>query len=209
MNTRLLSIAGVLALSLALVGTASADAVSISTGIADWQVAAIPDGAPGDLGPAHVIASHPGWNHTLEVGNVSWIGASEDGASRGLAGDYVYELSMELAPGTYNLAAAFTSDNFTTSFKLNGAELLAAPQSDPYSFQSTFTVTDQTSTTPLNLQVVVHNDTYSVGMSLDNPTGLIVSGEVVAVPVPLPAAALAGLALLGSLGAMKTLRRKA
>jgi len=200
---RTIGFLGVLVLS--LVTAQIAGAASVSTGMADWQLVELPAGAPGTIGTAPVITTPNGaWNNSLAVGGVKWIGPTKDANLVGLEGTYKYELSLVLPAGTYALNAAFTSDNMVASFKLNGIELLPAPQTDTYSFKKTFNVAGQ-GTSPLTLDVEVINS--PLGGSASNPTGLIVSGNVTA--VPLPAAAWAGMGLLGALGSFKVLRRRA
>ena len=203
---RTLCFLGILVLS--LITAQFASAASISTGMADWQLVGVPDNAPGSFtldASAPVITAHPAWNSSLVGGGVKWIGPTADADTVGREGNYIYQLSLALPAGTYALNATFTADNMVSSFKLNGTELLAAPQTDPWSFQQTFSVAGQ-GTTPLILSVVVANATYS-GPIDGNPTGLIVSGEVAA--VPLPAAAWTGLSMLGGLGFVRVLRRRA
>lgn len=215
------------------VASVQAASVDISTGTANWRLVSVPVGAPVPVsvdasgfvpGPDNVVtfpgdafavdyvapvlaAPHAGWNHSLE-GVADWIGATTDGAGKGIYGWYVYELSISpVADGLYEVAAQFTSDNLVTSITLNGSPLAFDAQNGVYSFQNIFNVGGQGNVTdPLVLQVIVYNEFEVSGKtSTNNPTGLILAGDVTL--VPLPAAVWAGLALLGGLGIKRRLTR--
>lgn len=154
-----------------------------------------------------------------------WISALSNGASSGLYGLYTYELTLNsLAPGTYEIGGKFTSDNLVDSFKVNGVELLTGfAGATQQSFKNTYTVPANVASAPVTLTIRVYNESTVSGVisnalwnsvsqlayptgpnaptSTSNPTGFILSGEAVLVPVP--AAAWAGLALLGVGGAIR------
>jgi hypothetical protein len=215
------------------VASVQAASVDISTGSADWRLVSVPVGAPVPVsvdasgfvpGPDNVVtfpgdayavdyvaplltSPHAGWNNSLN-GVADWIGATTDGASKGIYGWYVYELSISpVADGPYLVAAQFTSDNMVTSITLNGTPLTFDAQNGVYSFQNIFNVGGQSNVVdPLVLQVVVYNEFEVSGTTnTNNPTGLILAGDVTL--VPLPAAAWAGLALLGGLGVKRRFAR--
>jgi hypothetical protein len=172
------------------------------------------------------IAPNSNWTGGTSLINAgaSWVSALTNGASSGLYGLYTYELTLNtIAPGTYEIGGKFTSDNLVDSFKVNGVELLSAFSGPTEkSFKNVFTVPANVASAPITLTIRVYNEStvggvisdaswnlnnqaYPVGPnapgSTSNPTGFILSGEAVLVPVP--AAAWAGIALLGVGGAIR------
>lgn len=166
------------------------------------------------------IAPNGAWTGgtSLISEGASWISALSNGATNGLYGLYTYELTLSaLAPGTYEIGGKFTSDNLVDSFKVNGVELLtgyAGPTEQ--SFKNVYTVPANVASAPVTLTIRVYNEStvagvmgpfgaYPVGPNAPggstNPTGFILSGN--AVLVPLPAAAWAGIALLGVGGVIR------
>lgn len=152
----------------------------------------------------------------------SWISATANGATNGFFGLYEYELTLTgLAPGLYEISGKFTSDNLVDSFKINGSEKLTGfvgPTEQSYKFVYSVPANATGSANPdLTITVRIYNESttgpnfisnaswntgnlaYPVGPnaanSTTNPTGFILDGS--AVIIPLPAAAWAGLALLG------------
>ncbi len=186
--------------------SASANSVNISTGVADWTV---------NQAPAVVISpTHPAWNTTLVAAGAKWIGVNNVNYGTVPDGTYVYSTALNLDPGVYELDAKFSSDNAITKIMLgnvtlfeasvvNGGEGLAIPN-NVYSFKYIFAVSGAANS-PSALEFTVFNG-LPQGTPADNPSGLIVAGTVTAVPVP--AAAWAGMALLGGLGAIRAIRRR-
>jgi hypothetical protein len=182
-------------------GPGVSDAVRVATNSATGNSAAI------------LASPNAGWTGgaPLVADGAKWISALSTGATTGMFGLYTYELELNLAPGSYQIDGRFTSDNLVESLVINGTEKLtgyAGPS--VFSFQSNFVVPTTVTSAPIVIRAVVYNtgDFASVGQWGDrpvftgtsatgtsNPTGFILSGE--AVIIPLPAAAWAGIALLG------------
>jgi hypothetical protein len=172
-------------------------------------------------GNAVSIARNSNWVAPSAVGStpgLSWISALSNGASNGLYGLYTYELTLSsLAPGTYEIGGKFTSDNLVDSFKVNGVELLTSYVGPTQtSFRNVYTVPANVASAPVTLTIRVYNESTVAGVAgpfgayptgpnapggSTNPTGFILDGQ--AVLVPLPAAAWAGIALLGLGGVVR------
>jgi hypothetical protein len=210
-----------------------AEAGSVSTGVADWKFVGFTDLGPApDAGDAFrdatdaaagnsaaILASPNGaWTGgaPLIAEGAKWISALSSGASAGMFGLYTYQLTLTLAPGTYEITGRFTSDNLVESLMINGSEKLTGyAGATETSFRTNYTVPASNASSPIVITAVVYNagNFASVGpfgarpgssfssTATNNPTGFILSGEAVLVPVP--AAAWAGLALLGVGGAIR------
>lgn len=178
------------------------------------------------------IAKNPAWvaptnaAFSPEAG-FSWISALSNGASNGLFGYYTYELTMAppavTAGASYLVSGKVASDNVLTSFTINGSEKLTSYVTGATSFSSVATLPSGSAVAPLVLRVTVLNisstalagpfgatptDSGTAPGSTTNPTGLLLQGSAVSV-VPLPSAAWAGLALLGTCGVMQYRRKMA
>jgi hypothetical protein len=211
-----------------VVGLASmAQAASISTGVAGWKFISYNDLGSGPAAgnqvrvdtnnaansAAAILASpNAGWTGgtPLIADGAKWISALSTGASTGMFGLYTYELTLNLAPGSYEIDGRFTSDNLVESITINGTEKLTGYAGPTvFSFQSNFVVPTTVASAPIVIRAVVYNTasfatdgpfgarpTFNADPTgTGNPTGFILSGE--AVIIPLPAAAWAGIALLG------------
>lgn len=198
-----------------LVDLASASSVyDLSTGIdvldpsdghiardAGWMVTAVPSTDPNGVSTpydAYVISPHAQWQNVAQWPGTAepamWVSADPDYASTGYDGQYVYELVWTVAPGTYRIAGEFNSDNGVSQITINGA-LILEDVVERGDFRATAMIPSDTSGSDDNGLLRMRVVTENLDSDGTNPTGFIFSGTATA--MPLPAAAWAGLVLLG------------
>jgi predicted ribosomally synthesized peptide with SipW-like signal peptide len=161
---------------------------SLSTGVADWQVVASPDGT---TGAAQVVTAHPAWYPNVNPDDpdvpgdcdAEWITPyGGDGETDQPAGSYVYELTF-VAPATTSadnpctLSGALATDN-TGQLLLDGVQIAGLGNANPADFQDP-TSYSATVTTPgtHTLRAEVTN-TPSPSGDPANPTGLFVCARL-------------------------------
>lgn len=167
-----------LAGSIGLVQTAQAD--SISTGVADWKLVSIDSfyndanpGSPisvpgaGNVGSsAPVIAPNGAWGATSAIASddadAKWIGATTNGANEGVWGWYTFELTLNaLTPGVYTIEGSYSADNMVDSFQINGVEMVTGlPVASPsaiYGFNFTYDFAT-VANAPITITARVYNE---------------------------------------------------
>jgi hypothetical protein len=179
-------------------------------------------------GLAAEIAANSAWIQTNNAAfapeaGLSWISGLSNGASEGLFGFYTYELTLTppavTAGSPYVISGKLSSDNLLDSFTINGVQQLTGyVTNSEFSYRVVSTLPTGSGIAPLVLRARVYNmaNVASMGTfgltptagtaanSTSNPTGLLLQGT--AVVVPLPSAAWAGLALMGTVGCMQIRR---
>ena len=195
-------IAGAAAAIAAMSLASAAGAVTLSTGVGtlgssetNWQLTSSPPGSP-SLTIVSSAQDYPGAWVVAPLGS-NWITPYAGGGTTatGEAPAGAYEYSLNFANPLGSVAIQWSSDNGAT-FSLNGNPL-SSTGSTGYGSLVSFLIPAALFQGSNVFEVVVQNDPFDG----PNPTGLLVSADVSAVPLPaaLPLFA-SGIGALGLLG---------
>ena len=195
-------IAGAAAAIVAMSLASAAGAVTLSTGVGslgsaepNWTLTSSPPGSP-SLTIVSSAQDYPGAWVVAPLGS-NWITPYAGGGTTatGEAPAGAYEYSLNFANPLGSVAIQWSSDNGAT-FSLNG-NLLSSTGSTGYGSLVSFLIPAALFQGSNVFEVVVQNDPFDG----PNPTGLLVSADVSAVPLPaaLPLFA-SGIGALGLLG---------
>ncbi|WP_254824344.1 SipW-dependent-type signal peptide-containing protein [Haloglomus halophilum] len=161
---------------------------SLSTGVADWQVLASPDGT---TGAAQAISAHPAWYPNVNPNDpdvpaecdAEWVNPyGGDGQTDQPAGSYVYELTF-VAPATTSaanpctLSGTLATDN-TGRLLLDGVQIAGLGNANPADFQDPTSYSAAVTTPGTHtLRAEVENNPSPSGEPA-NPTGLFVCARL-------------------------------